>query len=343
MFSGSHSFSLQSLERETLRVSANDDLREPHALERPIARERILVIAKMSKLEWDMKQTGLTEGELITQYQQQGDGSEKIYSSHLRQRQVVEDLSQELDPKQIVSLSDVSSEKLRQYELVISLGGDDHFKQVTHYIDDGLPILGVNSDPATSTGALLYSSAVELPRILRALEKGEYRLEPWTRIRLAIDGKDYGPAVNEIVLGKQDFRLMSRHLLELDGEKVLHRSSGLLISTGAGSTGWFSSAGLYLGSEPRAFDKGANYARFELREPSVTFVDQPEGRKVVFPPLVEGVLEKGRIMRVTSLNNSEGIATRDSLDSIPFKRGSVAEISVDSKALWVVAPNLEER
>jgi hypothetical protein len=304
----------------------------------PIAREQILVIAKMSKLEWDMKQTGLSEAELVARYNTQGTGSEKIFSSYLRQKQVVDDLKNEFTAEQIISVEEYQSEKFANYKLIVALGGDDHFKKITHLIDDDRPILGVNSDPSTSTGALLSTNAAELPAVISALERGDYRLEPWSRIRISVDGKDYGPAVNEIVLGKVDFRLTSRHILELDGEKVTHKSSGILISTGAGSTGWFSSAGLYLSTEPRIFEKSADYARFELREPTVTFEETALGRKVIFPPLVEGVLKQGSTLKIISLNNSEGIATRDSIDTIPFERGSVAEIALDAKPLWVIVP-----
>jgi hypothetical protein len=136
---------------------------------------------------------------------------------------------------------------------------------------------------------------------------------------------------------------MSRHQLEYRGEKVVQRSSGILISTGVGSTGWFSTAGLYLGTEDRSFSKAAPYACFELREPLVSFEERDGVRRAVLPKFVEGTINAGEVLRVTSLNDEEGIASRDdSFDEIKFPRGSVAEISLDPKPLLVLAGILHE-
>ena len=178
----------------------------------------------------------------------------------------------------------------------------------------------------------------ELPEALQRLERGDYRSEPWTRLSLRVNGVECGSAINDLVLGKRDFRLTSRHELEYRGHKVTQRSSGILISTGVGSTGWYASAGLYLGQQDRSFPKTARFARFELREPSVTITEVDGTRVTQLPQFVEGPLEEGEVLRVTSLNDDEGLASRDSLDSVPFPRGSVAEISIDPNPCHVIIP-----
>lgn len=308
------------------------------ALSTPISRDRILVVAKLSKLKWDQQHTGLSQTELSAYYERQGESSSAIVTSHLRQAQVVKDLTRELSPSQFVSITKLSADRVKNCDLVIALGGDDHFKHVSHWIDDDTPVLGVNSDVDSSEGNILSCSAAALPQVLHDLECGAYRLEPWTRLRLKVDGKDIGPAIGEVVLAKRDFRLMSRHILEVEGERVVQKSSGLLISTGTGSSGWFTSAGLYLAPNGREFPRTALHAHFELREPHVRFVEHDGERTIQLPPHVEGELLQGAILKITSLNNSDGIATRDSIDTIPFGRGSIAEVRIDHKPLWVVTP-----
>ena len=303
-----------------------------------IEREDILVVTKLSKFEWDKRHSGLSEEALLAQYREQGEGGGRILASHYRQAQVAEDLSREISPQQILPVDQLTPEIVSQYKLVIALGGDDHLKMLSHWIDDDTPIVGVNSDPDSSEGHLMSFTASDLPHLLKRIEEGNYLLEPWTRLRVSVDGVDQGPALSEIVLAKQDFRLMSRHQLELKGEKVVQKSSGLIISTGAGSTGWFASAGLYLAPEGRPFERTAPFARFELREPHIQFVEEEGHKKAIFPPLVEGVLLPGETLTVTSLNNSQGIASRDSIDTIGFDRGTVAQVRIDDKPLWVIAP-----
>lgn len=304
-----------------------------------IARDEILVVVKRSRVERDIAKRGGSEEQVVEHYNALGESGLAILASHLCQKEAAAMSRRELSDEQVIRIEELEErQKLGRYKLIISLGGDDFFKVVSHGVHEGQLLLGVNSDPNSSRGALLPVSVDQLSGALEAITRGMYRVEPWTRLRLKIDGKDCGPATNEIVLGKRDFRLMSRHQLEYRGEKVVQRSSGILISTGVGSTGWFSTAGLYLGTEDRSFSKAAPYARFELREPLVSFEQRDGVRRAVLPKFVEGTINAGEVLRVTSLNDEEGIASRDdSFDEIKFPRGSVAEISLDPKPLLVLA------
>lgn len=304
-----------------------------------IARDQIIVVSKMSRFEREQLETKLSDDDLVARYNSLGESGLRILGAHLRHKQALTLCAAELGSEQIISLEQLErTEILSRCKVIIALGGDDFFKLLSHRAPSDLPILGVNSDPASSVGALLPITIERLPDALHRLETGDYRVEEWTKLALTVDGIERGSAINDIVLGKRDFRLTSRHELEYRGEKITQRSSGLLISTGVGSTGWYASAGLYLGEQDRSFPKTARYARFELREPSVT-VEEVDGKRVTkLPKLVEGSLLEGESLRITSLNDDEGIASRDSLDSIPFPRGTVAEISLDPHPCQVIIP-----
>jgi hypothetical protein len=293
----------------------------------------------MSRFEREKLDTGLSEQELIDRYTSRGESGLRILAAHLHHTEALALCAREIPKGQIISLNELEGSKIPPHiKVIIALGGDDFFKLVNHCAPHELSILGVNSDPTSSVGALLPVTIEGLADALTLLERGEYRVEPWTRLALSIDGVPYGSAINDIVLGKRDFRLTSRHELEYRGEKVTQRSSGILISTGVGSTGWYASAGLYLGQHDRSFPKTAPYARFELREPSVTIEEVGGARVTRLPKLVEGTLHAGETIRITSLNDDEGLASRDSLDSIPFPRGAVAEISIDPHPRNVLMP-----
>ncbi len=328
----------QSLRPALAECEAGKEQALTHEREPKISRDSILVVAKRSRFERDQVELGLSAEDLLRRYAEMGESGSRVFGSHERQMRAISTCQGELESEQIVHI-----EQLRErlatgsVKAVIALGGDDFLKLVSQYIED-LPVLGVNSDPATSSGVLLSTSIDRLPEAIQALETGSYRLERWTRIELSIDGASYGRALNDVVLGKRDFRHMSRHELEVNGEKVQQKSSGILIATGVGSTGWFSSAGLYLGDEDRSFSREAPYLRFELREPQVEVSEINGHRTVKLPPHVEGTLEAGGSLRITSLNDDEGIASRDSLDEIPFRRGAVAELSVSSHPLRIIIP-----
>ena len=304
-----------------------------------ISRDEILVVTKMSKFEREKLATNLSDEDLVARYNAVGESGLRILAAHLHHQEAIATCARELRPEQVVPLEVLKDLELSgRFKVIIALGGDDFFKLITHHNKGSLPILGVNSDPSSSVGALLPITIAELPEALQRLERGDYRSEPWTRLSLRVNGVECGSAINDLVLGKRDFRLTSRHELEYRGQKVTQRSSGILISTGVGSTGWYASAGLYLGQQDRSFPKTARFARFELREPSVTITEVDGTRVTQLPQFVEGPLEEGEVLRVTSLNDDEGLASRDSLDSVPFPRGSVAEISIDPNPCHVIIP-----
>ncbi len=303
-----------------------------------ISRDEILVVVKRSSFKCELQKTHMSPEQLLMKFEQQGECGQRTVSSHLRQLQVVKDLCAEISPTQIVSIAKVTRERVAKAKMIIALGGDDTLKAVSHWIDDQTIIVGVNSDTMYSQGNLIRYSAADIPALLRSVEKGDYRIQPWQRIRIAVDGVDRGPALSEIALAKSDFAEMTTNIVEFKGQKVNQKSSGLLLTTGAGSTGWFASAGLYLAPEGRPYPPTVPLARFELREPHLRFVEKDGTLQAVYPDLVEGEILPGETLKVTSLNNTQAIATRDSIDRIPFNRGSVAEIALDNKPLWVVAP-----
>lgn len=312
----------------------------PWPTQPPIARDSILVVSKRSRYERDQQELALSDAQMMKRYEELGESGARVLSSHERQRAAVAVCSQELSEKQVIRVEDLR-ERLQAGGVgaIIALGGDDFLKLVSQLVDD-VPVLGVNSDPVTSSGVLLSTPIDSVGLAIRCVEAGCYRIEEWTRIQLTIDGRDCGRALNDVVFGKRDFRFMSRHQLEYRGERLEQRSSGLLVATGVGSTGWYSSAGLYFGDEDRSFPRTEPELRFELREPQPRVETRGAERSVTLPPHSEGRVLVGETIRITSLNDGDGIASRDSLDTIPFQRGAVAEIGVSQSPLKVIIPEV---
>ncbi|MCB0334551.1 MAG: hypothetical protein KDD55_13695, partial [Bdellovibrionales bacterium] len=278
-------------------------------------------------------------GELLRLYSEGGEDPAKIFESHKRQAQARRDLTDLIPPEQIVSRDDITSELLSSAGLVIAFGGDNHFQHVSHFINDDTPILGINSDPLTSHGALLQGSASEIAQVVRAFSQGEYLLEPWTRLTLTVDGIPYPQATADIFFGEEKRVLMSRYTLEHlrrngDGElvplmpQVEQKCSGLLVATGAGSSGWFRTAARGTKEYAEVFAPCAVQARYAATEISPTITSE-------HPEMFFGELHHGDVLRLVSLNRSNGIASIDSLITAPFARGQVAELRLSQKPLLV--------
>ncbi|PIO05425.1 hypothetical protein COT47_04860 [Candidatus Woesearchaeota archaeon CG08_land_8_20_14_0_20_43_7] len=134
--------------------------------------------------------------------------------------------------------------KKNKPDVIITIGGDGTFISASHHIMDNTPIIGVNSDTKRSVGKLCHATAETFKEKLSALISGKGRIMEFTRMDVTICStkKKLCPIMNELLVTTKDNIKAARYDIEADGRKATHIDSGLLVSTGAGSTGWIYNA-----------------------------------------------------------------------------------------------------
>lgn len=131
----------------------------------------------------------------------------------------------------------------RPYDLVISVGGDGTFLEAARGVTRQL-LFGVNSDPARSAGTFCRADARTFAGALETSLNGGLRMLRLSRLQLALNGKPLRfSALNDLLVAHQNPAAMSRYEIQANGMKEEQRSSGLWISTAAGSTAAIKSAG----------------------------------------------------------------------------------------------------
>lgn len=126
--------------------------------------------------------------------------------------------------------------------LVISVGGDGTLLTTSHWVT-GASLLGINSAPRSSVGHLTLARRATLPRILARIAKGTLAPHPIARLEIEVEGKILPPALNDVLVAHEQPAATSRYRLHLGRRAEDHRSSGLWVSTPAGSTAGIRSAG----------------------------------------------------------------------------------------------------
>lgn len=135
--------------------------------------------------------------------------------------------------------------KSEPLDMAIVLGGDGSVIQAAkRFAGRNIPILGVNF------GTLGFLTEVERPRIKKALDAildGRYEIERRmalsARLHKKMSGEAAGLAVNEFIIGKQDFGHMITVNVYIDGALLdTYVADGLLVSTPTGSTAYNLSA-----------------------------------------------------------------------------------------------------
>lgn len=158
-------------------------------------------------------------------------------------------------------------EELDGIDIVVSIGGDGTALSASHFLTKR-PLLAVNSDPKKSEGALTTLTVKELDGKLKQISEGKFKTENLERIEVLINGKLQNPlALNEVFIANEKAYLMSRYKIKVEnGERSFEeeqKSSGLIFSTGTGSTAWFKSAG------GKPFSAQARHIEMIVREPYV--------------------------------------------------------------------------
>lgn len=128
--------------------------------------------------------------------------------------------------------------------LVISVGGDGTLLDTSHKVN-GSAVLGVNSDTAHSVGFLCAAHRGTFAAQLDAILAGTWQPTALRRVYGAIDDTPLPfPVLNDVLVAHKNPAATSRYLIQHNGGAVEdHKSSGIWVSTAAGSTAAMASAG----------------------------------------------------------------------------------------------------
>lgn len=217
-------------------------------------------------------------------------------------------------------------------EVVVALGQDGLVANTMKYLC-GQPLVGVNPEPARYDGVLLPFVADDVAKLLPDVVADRRPLREITmaRVRLA-DGQELH-AVNDLFVGPRSHTSL-RYELAWAGRREVQSSSGLIVSTGLGSTGWLKSvvtgasgiaqalAGAKAVESPRAIGWDERRLVFVVREPFPSRTTQAT--------LVAGEIAGTSRLLVRSMTPDGGVIFSDGMeaDYLQFAAGTLAEIAI---------------
>ena len=124
-------------------------------------------------------------------------------------------------------------------DVVIAVGQDGLVANVAKYLQ-GQRVVGVNPDPARNPGVLVRHPAGDVAALLRQLAGGAAALEARAMVQITLDDGQELVALNEIFVGDRGHQ-SARWNITVDGQSEQQSSSGLIVGTGTGATGWCAS------------------------------------------------------------------------------------------------------
>lgn len=217
--------------------------------------------------------------------------------------------------------------------VIVVLGQDGLVANTLKYLD-GQPVIGVNPDPARWDGVLLPFQVPDLVKILPEAQAGCRQLKRITMAKAVLSDGQELLAVNDLFIGAKS-HVSARYEIHLGEQAETHSSSGVIVSTGLGSTGWFRSlltgaAGIsghsldkqHQSLREHGFAWDADHLFFTVREPFPSRVTQTA--------LVFGQVQQHAPLRIVSQMAGNGVIFSDGVeaDFLEFNSGMTATIDV---------------
>jgi len=126
-------------------------------------------------------------------------------------------------------------------DIVVVVGQDGLVANTAKYLT-GQPVLGLDPEPRINPGVLVRHPVEDCAPLLAMVAAGRAHLEQRAMVEAVTDDGQRLLALNEVYLGHPGHQ-SARYRLELpDGARERQSSSGVLVGTGTGATGWCRSA-----------------------------------------------------------------------------------------------------
>lgn len=220
-------------------------------------------------------------------------------------------------------------------DIVVVAGQDGLVVNTLKYLK-GQPLIALNPAPQRFDGKLLPFQLRDLAVVVNTVLSRRFGVTAITMAEAQLNDGQTLLAVNDLYIGPK-LPVSARYELSYRDQTEVQSSSGVIISTGLGSTGWLSSllagASAITGVARHPISKtwDAQCLSFCVREP---FPSQTTGTSMVY-----GAIEKRDTFKLTSQMAEGGIIFSDGIveDALEFNSGVIASVGIASVQGQLVA------
>ncbi|WNF30713.1 hypothetical protein RI138_29965 [Streptomyces sp. C11-1] len=193
-----------------------------------------------------------THGQAAFFLTSRGRAIDEVVRRHERTRQALRDVAAAVPltwRSTRVERADLDRFLFAPEDVVVVVGQDGLVANTAKYLC-GQPVVGIDTDPGRNPGVLVRHRCADAAALLRAATAAGGRAEELTMVEAVADDTQRLVALNEIYVGPPGHQT-ARYRLGPDGGAApgeAQASSGVLVGTGTGATGWLHSLWLERGS-----------------------------------------------------------------------------------------------
>ncbi|GCE11501.1 sugar kinase [Tengunoibacter tsumagoiensis] len=310
-----------------------------------MAIERIVVVTKKTALE-ELVYRLNTREQARFYIEQNGVSFVDYEQADRRYQAAVQSIRQSLPrsiKSQFIDRDFLPLYQFSEHDLVMTVGPDGLVINTAKYLDQQM-IMAINPDPERIDGVLLPFVVADIAAYLSTILRGQTPHKKISMVKATLNDGQVLYGVNDLFMGSRSHS-SARYQLTYARRTEQQSSSGMIISTGAGCTGWLSSIvqgawGVmqYYGGAPSEPPSSQQIALgweseqlwFTVREP---FISKTSRAGIIF-----GQIAAGQELIITSQMPNEGIIFSDGIeaDYLPFNTGTIARIGLAERKAHVL-------
>lgn len=206
-----------------------------------MATPRAVIVHRASELTELLARHG-TRGQVAFFLDQRGQSLAAVEERHERTRAALADVSAGLPVdwrRATVERSDLARFVFEPDDVVLVVGQDGLVANAAKYL--GIqPVIGIDPLPGVNAGVLVPHTPAAGVALAAAAQAGTAPTCERTMVQVRTDDGQSLTALNEVMIGQSGHQ-SARYTLEVGGRRERQSSSGVIVSTGTGATGWCSS------------------------------------------------------------------------------------------------------
>ncbi|HAH06139.1 MAG TPA: NAD+ kinase [Elusimicrobia bacterium] len=292
--------------------------------------EKVVLVTRATRLEGLVERFN-SRGQAQFYLEHAGEDFSEYQREHDAYQRSLETLRRSLDTGLKLQALDrrfVPTYLFTEEDVVVALGQDGLVANTAKYAGSQ-PIVGVNPDPERIDGILLPFTPVQAGAALEGVLEGKARLRAVTLCEASLNDGQKLLAFNDLFIGARS-HVSARYRIAFNGSSETQLSSGLIVSTGAGSTGWLSSL-FNMAAGVAAFRGGGGFEplRLDWEDPRLVFVvREPFRSRASSAGIAAGILEPDGTLELSSLMPSGGVIFSDGVeqDALAFDSGARARV-----------------
>jgi len=305
--------------------------------------ERLVVVTRKTRLE-ELVERFNTRGQAHFYLEHAGGNFADYDEEHGVYRRSLDQVRHAVSlglPCQFLDRSLVPTYTFDRSEVVVVLGQDGLVANVAKYAG-GQPIIGINPDPSRFDGVLLPFGASAARRVVAETLSGRAHLRSITLAEATLADGQRLLAFNDLFIGART-HVSARYRIRMGSKSEAQSSSGIIVATGAGSTGWMSSI-FNMAAGVTAFAGGSRggSVRLDWEDRRLIYaVREPFVSRHSAAGIVAGLIGPEDHLELESLMPSGGVIFSDGIeaDFLEFNSGALGRIRASAQRAHLVVPS----